>query len=148
MKEAKNHGTYLIVGVLPDHIVFEKKNGMGPIMNLHERVLSVLGCRYVDEVVIGAPWDVTKDLIETMGVHLVLSGTVVDDAYVEDLADPYAVPKEMGIFKEIESPSTLTTWDILTRIIENRASYIERNRKKEAKELLEQAEREEKETPN
>jgi glycerol-3-phosphate cytidylyltransferase-like family protein len=34
-----------------------------PIMNLHERSLSVLACRYVDEVIIGAPWDVSKDMV-------------------------------------------------------------------------------------
>jgi hypothetical protein len=30
-----------------------------PIMNVHERALSVLACRYVDEVVIGAPEQVS-----------------------------------------------------------------------------------------
>ena len=32
-------------------------------MNLHERSLSVLSCRYVDEVIIGAPWEVTNDMV-------------------------------------------------------------------------------------
>lgn len=32
-------------------------------MHLHERSLSVLGCRYVDEVIIGAPWEVTMDMV-------------------------------------------------------------------------------------
>lgn len=32
-------------------------------MNLHERSLSVLACRYVDEVIIGAPWEVSKDMV-------------------------------------------------------------------------------------
>ena len=32
-------------------------------MNLHERSLSVLACRYVDEVIIGAPWEVSKDTV-------------------------------------------------------------------------------------
>ena len=32
-------------------------------MHLHERSLSVLACRYVDEVIIGAPWEVTKDVV-------------------------------------------------------------------------------------
>ena len=31
-----------------------------PIMNIHERTLSVLAYRCVDEVVIGAPYSVTK----------------------------------------------------------------------------------------
>ena len=37
-----------------------------PIMNLHERSLSVLACRYVDEVIIGAPWEVSKDMVSTL----------------------------------------------------------------------------------
>lgn len=34
-----------------------------PIMNLHERSLSVLACGYVDEVIIGAPREVSKDMV-------------------------------------------------------------------------------------
>ena len=37
-----------------------------PIMNLHERSLSVLACRYVDEVIIGAPWEVSKDMVSVI----------------------------------------------------------------------------------
>jgi ethanolamine-phosphate cytidylyltransferase len=32
-------------------------------MHLHERSLSVLACRYVDEVIIGTPWEVTTDMV-------------------------------------------------------------------------------------
>jgi glycerol-3-phosphate cytidylyltransferase-like family protein len=32
-------------------------------MHLHERTLSVLACRYVDEVIIGAPWEVSRDMV-------------------------------------------------------------------------------------
>ena len=39
-------------------------------MNLHERSLSVLACRYVDEVIIGAPWAVTKDMVCTLRATL------------------------------------------------------------------------------
>lgn len=34
-------------------------------MNLLERSLSVLACRYVDEVIIGAPWEVNKDVVSS-----------------------------------------------------------------------------------
>ncbi|KAK9196354.1 hypothetical protein WN943_004482 [Citrus x changshan-huyou] len=40
-----------------------KRGAHRPIMNLHERSLSVLACRYVDEVIIGAPWEVSKDML-------------------------------------------------------------------------------------
>lgn len=39
-------------------------------MNLHERSLSVLGCRYVDEVIIGAPWEITKDVVKLLSSSL------------------------------------------------------------------------------
>ena len=43
-------------------------------MNLHERVLSVLACRYVDEVVIGAPYNVTRETMEHFNVDVVVHG--------------------------------------------------------------------------
>jgi glycerol-3-phosphate cytidylyltransferase-like family protein len=33
-----------------------------PIMTLHERVLSVLGCKYVDDVLIDAPYMISQVL--------------------------------------------------------------------------------------
>lgn len=63
-------------------------------MNLHERTLSVLACRYVSEVVIGAPYSVTKDLMEHFKVNLVLHGNTPVMADV-DGKDPYEYPKSL-----------------------------------------------------
>eukprot|EP00695_Tsukubamonas_globosa_P000669 TRINITY_DN1589_c0_g1_i1.p1 TRINITY_DN1589_c0_g1~~TRINITY_DN1589_c0_g1_i1.p1 ORF type:complete len:126 (+),score=54.38 TRINITY_DN1589_c0_g1_i1:62-439(+) len=106
-------------------------------MTLHERVLSVLSCRYVDEVVIGAPFAITKDLIDTFNVKVVIHGTVCDPKpLATGDADPYKVPKELGIYLEIPSPRpSLKAEDIVERIIQNRRLFEERNRKKEAKEV-------------
>ena len=41
-----------------------------PIMNLHERSLSVLACRYADEVIIGAPWEVSKDMVGKTCIYI------------------------------------------------------------------------------
>jgi len=49
--------------------------------------------------------------------------------------DPYAYPKEIGIFVGIDSGSTLTTELVVERIIKKRLEYEERNRAKELKEL-------------
>ena len=105
-----------------------------PIMNLYERVLGVLSCRYVDEVIIGAPYVIPEELIKSMNISLVIRGTVHDGTDVEG-ANQYAVPKRLGIYKEFPSPNPLTTSDIVERIVKNRLRYEERNRKKEAKEL-------------
>jgi hypothetical protein len=40
-----------------------ERRGCRPIMHLHERTLSVLACRYVDEVIIGAPREVSRDMV-------------------------------------------------------------------------------------
>jgi ethanolamine-phosphate cytidylyltransferase len=100
-------------------------------MHLHERSLSVLACRYVDEVIIGAPWVVTKDMITTFNISLVAHGTCAE---VNELkngeCDPYTAAKEMGIFRVIESPRNMTTSTIIQRILTNHEAYKKRNEKK------------------
>ncbi|XP_063817287.1 ethanolamine-phosphate cytidylyltransferase isoform X2 [Pseudophryne corroboree] len=125
---------YVIVGLHFDQEVNHYKRKNYPIMNIHERTLSVLACRYVSEVVIGAPYSVTSDLLDHFKVDLVCHGKteVLPD---KDGSDPYAEPKRRGIFKMIDSGSSLTTDDIVQRIIKNRLEYEARNQKKEAKEL-------------
>uniref|UniRef100_A0A4W5PGX7 ethanolamine-phosphate cytidylyltransferase n=1 Tax=Hucho hucho TaxID=62062 RepID=A0A4W5PGX7_9TELE len=55
---------YVIVGLHFDQEVNRYKGKNYPIMNVHERTLSVLACRYVSEVVIGAPYAVTRELLD------------------------------------------------------------------------------------
>jgi len=135
LEKAKQLGQYLIVGLYDDQTVNQLKGGNYPIMNLHERVLGVLSCRYVDEVVIGAAVVVTREFIETFKINLVIVGAI--NHHQEDEQKNYKVPVEMKIFKQIPSPSPLTTYEIVQRIIANRMNYEERNRKKQAKEIKE-----------
>ena len=53
MQKAKQQGDFLLVGVHTDEDVQERRGPHLPIMDLHERSLSVLACKYVDEVIIG-----------------------------------------------------------------------------------------------
>ncbi|XP_044528106.1 ethanolamine-phosphate cytidylyltransferase isoform X4 [Gracilinanus agilis] len=103
---------YIIAGLHFDQEVNHYKGKNYPIMNVHERTLSVLACRYVAEVVIGAPYAVTADLL-----------------------DHFKEPKRRGIFHQIDSGNDLTTDLIVQRIIKNRLEYEARNQKKEAREL-------------
>lgn len=101
--------------------------------------------KYVDEVVIGAPYSVTKELMDHFKVDLVVHGKteVCPDI---DGSDPYEVlanlfvrfsfpeskyalyydfslvkyPKKIGKFKVVDSGNPLTTSDIVQRIIQNR----------------------------
>ncbi|XP_060767727.1 ethanolamine-phosphate cytidylyltransferase isoform X2 [Neoarius graeffei] len=125
---------YIIVGLHFDQEVNRYKGKNYPIMNIHERTLSVLACRYVSEVVIGAPYAVGKDLLDHFKVDLVCHGKteVFPD---KDGSDPYAEPRKRGIFRILDSENGLTTDDIVQRIIAHRLQFEERNQKKEAKEL-------------
>jgi ethanolamine-phosphate cytidylyltransferase len=140
LKQAKALGDFLIVGILPDDVVNQKKGFGWPVMNLHERVLSVLSCRHVDEVIIGAPWAISEELIKVQRINIVARGTVSDPAYkvtTEEYDDAFETPRRLGILKDISSPIKLTTSDIVQRIIDNRKKFVERNMKKEAKEIEE-----------
>jgi len=134
LEKASQLGDYVIVGLLTDH---ESNKNFGynyPIMNLHERVLSVLACRYVDEVVIGAPYNVTRETMEHFDVDVVVHGNSAPLRF-DTGKDPFAYPKSIGKFQTVDSGNTLTAPDIVQRIILNRLQYEHQNRAKEAKEL-------------
>ena len=53
LKAARAQGDFLLVGIHSDEEVAARRGPHLPIMGLHERALSVLACRFADEVVIG-----------------------------------------------------------------------------------------------
>ncbi|XP_017298277.1 ethanolamine-phosphate cytidylyltransferase [Diaphorina citri] len=134
LEKAKQAGDYLIVGIHPDHVVAWYKGYGYPIMNLHERVLSVLACKYVDEVVIGAPYTITADMLSQLRVDIVCRGlaAVLPD---ETGRDPYSEAKKLGKFKLIDSGNTTTTEKIVDRIVFHRLEFERRNFEKENKEM-------------
>ncbi|KAG0170341.1 Ethanolamine-phosphate cytidylyltransferase [Apophysomyces sp. BC1034] len=138
LKRAKALGDFLVVGVHDDQTVNAIKGINHPLMNLHERALSVLACRYVDEVIIGAPFSVTEDILnKEYNVQIVAHGNTDTEPDLDGL-DPYLLPKQRGIYVEIENPNaTITTRGIIDRIIKNRIVYEERQRRKNGKAALE-----------
>ncbi|XP_041987633.1 ethanolamine-phosphate cytidylyltransferase isoform X2 [Aricia agestis] len=134
LEAAHAQGDFLIVGLHTDLEVNRYKGSNYPIMNLHERVLSVLACKYVHEVVIGAPYEVTAELMEHFRVGVVCHGRT-HIAAGADHRDPYIVPKQRGCFKILDSGNNMTTEDIVQRIIRHRLEFEERNNKKEQKEI-------------
>ncbi|CAH2091040.1 unnamed protein product [Euphydryas editha] len=133
LEAAHAQGDFLIVGLHTDLEVNRYKGSNYPIMNLHERVLSVLACKYVHEVVIGAPYSVTADLMDHFRVSVVCHGKTPISLDVDN-SDPYKVPKLRGCFKVLNSGNSMTTEDIVQRIIRHRLEFKERNTRKEQKE--------------
>lgn len=55
-----------------------------PIVAIQERVLMTLACKHVDDVVIGAPFILTKDLISSLNISAVVHVTDTDEDVVKD----------------------------------------------------------------
>jgi ethanolamine-phosphate cytidylyltransferase len=136
---------FLIIGVHNDQVVNQHRGSNFPIMNLHERVLSVLGCKYVDDVLIDAPYTITREMIASLNISLVLHGTHKDDydqydththtnGDSEEEEDPFKIPKEMGIFQEISSDCDMSVREIIGRIQRNQEQYISKYSKKKVAE--------------
>jgi ethanolamine-phosphate cytidylyltransferase len=139
---------YLIAGINDDAEVNRHKGDTNyPIMNLNERVLGVLSCRYVDEVIIGTvPYDVTDEVIDKLGVHIVVTGVTTDraesrpaatvkDAAAAPVAVPpgYEAPLRRGILRLVDSGCSLTTSSLIDRVVGQLGAFVERQKKKSVK---------------
>ena len=110
LKKARALGDYLLVGVHDDATA--ERNKRTPILTMEERVASVAGCRYVDEVLPHAPWIVDRAWIEKYNIHLVVHG---DDYAQETLEHIFQVPFEMGIFRVIPYTGGISSTEIIRR---------------------------------
>ena len=63
---AKKEGDFLYVGIWDDDMVRYYKGNHFPVISLHERLLMTMACKHVDDVVIGAPFFITHDLIKSL----------------------------------------------------------------------------------
>ncbi|GAB6025914.1 Ethanolamine-phosphate cytidylyltransferase [Chamberlinius hualienensis] len=128
-------GAFDLFHILFNLVVNHYKGSNYPIMNLHERVLSVLACKYVSEVVIGAPYSVNADLMDHFKVNKVFHGDTPLKLDV-DGSDPYAEPKRRKVFGILKTGNDMTTQKIVERIIAHRLDFEERNKQKEKKEIV------------
>eukprot|EP01066_Platyproteum_vivax_P014937 Platyproteum_vivax@DN665_c0_g1_i1.p1 len=117
--------TFLLVGIHDDDTVRKAKGSKYPLMGLLERTLGVLAMACVDEVIIGAPWEVTKYLIESQKISLVVKGTTMDGPQPDaGMGDPYSLARQEGKLREIPSAFAMTTRNIEERIIQNREQLL------------------------
>ena len=111
LKQAKQLGDPLIVGIHSDEVVKEYKRS--PVMTMEERVETVSSCRYVDEVVANAPLVIDEEWLNAHRIDLVVHG----DDFSEELEQLcYKVPIDLGIFRLVSYTTQISTTEIIQRI--------------------------------
>jgi len=133
LKQAASLGSNVYVGILDDRTVTETHGSHFPILNLVERSLNVLAIRYVTDVIVGAPWPPSKELIKCLNISLVVEAKSLSkiEPTVNLNFDPYAEAKELGIYKQITTNFDLTPMNLINKILNNRELFIKKYAKKE-----------------
>ena len=72
LQAAKAQGTFLYVGLWDDEMIRYYRGSKYPLQGTQERLLMALAMKYVDDVVIGAPYIVTEDLVKSLNIQKVV----------------------------------------------------------------------------
>lgn len=114
----------MVVGVPNDELVHKYK-GL-TVLTDKQRYESLRHCRWVDEVIEDAPWEVTQEFLDKHKIDYVAH----DDApYAgpNGQDDVYKFVKERGQFLTTQRTDGISTSDIITRIVKDYDLYLMRN---------------------
>ncbi|KAI1332749.1 phosphoethanolamine cytidylyltransferase-like protein [Xylariaceae sp. FL0255] len=142
-KGADYSPVFVVAGVHDDKVINHWKGINYPIMNIYERGLCVLQCRYINAVIFGAPFTPTKSYLTSLPRGLPDAIYHGPTTFMPLSYDPYTAPKEMGIFKQLPKHKfqDVNAETIVGRILKNQKLYEERQRKKGIKAVGEAAQR-------
>ncbi|EXJ58823.1 ethanolamine-phosphate cytidylyltransferase [Cladophialophora yegresii CBS 114405] len=141
VNQAENNEAFVVAGVHDDAVINHWKGLNYPIMNIFERGLCVLQCRYVHAVVFGAPFLPSKAYLQAMPVGTVAAVYHGPTTFMPSTFDPYTDAKEMDILRQIEDHpySHVNAAEIVGRIMKGRQAFEERQRRKGEKAVGEEA---------
>lgn len=142
-QNAVDNNALVIVGIHEDKVVNDNKELNYPIMTILERSLCVLQCKFVDGLILGAPYIPDKTFLSKFPGEIlsINHGPTAIDGNVYDFA------KSQGLFKSLPNHkfAHINTKFIVNRVLSNVEAYEERQRKKgwksENEKILEAKER-------
>eukprot|EP00088_Acartia_fossae_P002382 TRINITY_DN10960_c1_g1_i3.p1 TRINITY_DN10960_c1_g1~~TRINITY_DN10960_c1_g1_i3.p1 ORF type:complete len:319 (-),score=93.39 TRINITY_DN10960_c1_g1_i3:432-1388(-) len=127
MMQAKNvfpkSEVYLMVGCCNDALTHSMKGKT--VMSDTERYEAIRHCRYVDEVIVDAPWVLDEQFLEKHKIDFVAHDEAPYNIGSAD--DVYAFVKEKGMFIATQRTEGVSTSDIVARIVRDYDMYVRRN---------------------
>ena len=91
----------------------------------------MLGCRYVDDVLIDAPYEISAEMIASLRIAEVIHGACdVDGEYCSDEDDRYMYAREKGVFHTVKNPCSFSLKTIFERIRQNQKTFQARFERK------------------
>lgn len=114
---------YLLVGVCNDEETHKRKGRT--VMTDVERYESVRHCKWVDEVVEGAPWIVTQEFLDHHQIDYVAHDA--EPYQSTESGDVYAFVKSQGRFLPTRRTDGISTSDLITRIVRDYDKFLRRN---------------------
>ena len=137
---------YVVAGIHTDEVINYHKGINYPIMNLIERGLCVVQCRYIHAVIFSAPHTPSKSYLHSLPCgtpNVVYHGPTSSMTLpsTSEAADPYKDAKALELFQETPAHrfQDVNADQIVHRIMSKRQEYENRQRKKGEKGVGEEA---------
>ncbi|KAK0514631.1 hypothetical protein JMJ35_003248 [Cladonia borealis] len=140
--QAKDYApAYIVAGVHDDEVINHWKGVNYPIMNIFERGLCVLQCRFVNSIIFSAPFTPSKAYLANLPYGTPDAVYHGPTAFMPLTYDPYIAAKEMGIYQEIghHEFQNVNAGEIVQRILKSREMFEARQRAKGEKAVTEEA---------
>eukprot|EP01102_Stenamoeba_stenopodia_P010149 TRINITY_DN3026_c0_g3_i2.p1 TRINITY_DN3026_c0_g3~~TRINITY_DN3026_c0_g3_i2.p1 ORF type:complete len:203 (-),score=36.86 TRINITY_DN3026_c0_g3_i2:271-879(-) len=113
LRQSKLCGDVLVVGVHSDDEIVKHK-GL-PVYRYEERVAMVSACKWVDEIVLDAPYQTTLATLDQNKIDFCVHGE--DISTTADGQDSFSEVKSAGRFKLIKRTDGISTTDIVGRML-------------------------------
>lgn len=117
--------TKLVVGCCNDELTHKYKGKT--VMTEDERYESLRHCKWVDEIIMDAPWVITEEFLDAHDIDYVAHDALPYSDASGQANDVYEFVKRAGRFKETQRTEGVSTSDLILRIIRDYNDYVLRN---------------------